>query len=275
VSGERGLVLVDNSTTGLDKVQIVNSNTFETVATLGTPDIENPREVVIVSSNKAYVSCWGVNDDYAYKNGYIAVIDLSTNKVTKKIALANGPENLVYNNGKVFVGTTTYTTGKALTVISTATDEVSKSVTFTGTAVPIGIDANGKLWVNSGIQALKLNADTYAVESTLNIGTDAKKSAGNFAISSDLKTIYFLLTSNYGATGETYKFAITDTQINVTTPFIKRVFSGLNVDPQQGLIYAAVTPSYTQAGYAVRYRADGTVVDSLKVGIAPTGFTFR
>jgi hypothetical protein len=123
-----------------------------------------------------------------------------------------------------------------------------------------------------------LNTETFAVETTLKIGTDASKTPGNFAMAPDLSTIYFVLSSfdaNYVNHGATYKFSINDTQVNVTTPFINRIFTGLAVDPTQGLVYAAVTPSYTQSGYAVRYRGDGTLVDSVKVGVAPTGFFFK
>ncbi|MCE7067278.1 DUF5074 domain-containing protein [Dyadobacter sp. CY326] len=277
-AGDIGILLVDNSAAGLDKVEIVNSNTFKTTASIGTPDIENPREVVFGPNNKAYVSCWGTNADYSYKTGYIAVIDLISNKVIKKIDIASGPENLVFNNGKLFVGTYSFGGGKTLTVINTSTDAVDKSLTFTSVPTPIGIDANGKLWVNDGIQAIKINPDTYVSEAALTMGADATKSARNFAFSADRKTIFFVLSyddANYVSHGETYKFGVNDAQINVTTPFIKRLFSGLAVDPSQGLLYAGVTPSYAQAGYAVRYRADGTLVDSVKVNVAPTGFFFK
>jgi hypothetical protein len=277
-AGDIGIILVDNSAAGLDKVEIVNSNTFKTIASIGAPDIENPREVVFGSNNKAYVSCWGTNADYTYKTGYIAVIDLVSNKVTKKIDIAAGPENLVFGNGKLFVGTYGYGGGTMLSVINGTTDAIEKSVPFTGTPRPIGIDANGKLWVNDGIKAVKVNANTFASEATLTMGADASKEAGNFAFSADRRTIFFVLSytdAQYVSHGETYKFSIDDAQINVTTPFIKRIFSGLAVDPSQGLIYAGVTPSYAQAGYAVRYRADGSLVDSIKVNVAPTGFFFK
>jgi hypothetical protein len=277
-SGEKGLILVDNSAAGLDKVEIVNSNTFKSEASIGAPDIENPREVVIGSNNIAYVSCWGANADYAYKTGYIAIIDLNTNKVTKKIAIAAGPENMVFNAGKLFVGTTSFGTDKILYVINTGTNIIEKSVPMDVAPIPIGIDANGKLWVNSGIKALKLNVDSYVTEATLAIGTDASKIAGNFTFSADRKTVFFVLSyfdASYQSHGSTYKFGVTDAQINVTTPFINRNFTGLTVDAAQGLLYGGVTPSFAQAGYAVRYRADGTLVDSVKVGVAPTGFFFK
>ena len=279
VSGGSGIILVDNDKAGLDKAEIVDPNTFKKIATIASPDIDNPRKVVVLpNSSKAYISCWGTNADFTYKTGYIAVIDLATNKLVKKITIPNGPEKLVLNNGKLFVGTYSFGGGKNLTVINTATDEVLKTIPFSSFPTPIGIDANGKLWVNSGLDAIRLNADTYAVEATLKLATNTSKYTNSFAFSSDLKTIFFVLAyddANYVAHGETYKFAITDTQVNVTTPFIKRYFTGLSVDPSQGLIYAGLSPSYGQSGYAIRYRTDGSLVDSVKVGIAPTGFVFR
>ncbi|MGV3601750.1 MAG: DUF5074 domain-containing protein [Dyadobacter fermentans] len=274
---EQGIILVDNMSAGQDKVQFVQRYTFKDEGTIGAPDIENPREVVIVG-RKAYVSCWGSNADYQYTTGYIAVIDLTTKKVTKKIDIAKGPENLVYNAGKLFVGTTTFTNGNILTVINTNTDQVAQSIPMEGVVTPIGIDANGKLWVNAGIKAQRLNPESLAVEATLAIGSDAAKVPGSFTMSSDLKTIYFVLTTfdaNFNASGQTYKFGIADSQVDVSKPFINRYFTGLTVDPSQGLLYAAVTPSLTQSGYAVRYRGDGNVVDSIKVGVGPTGFFFQ
>lgn len=276
IAGDYGLILVDNSNPGSDKVEIVNANMFTTAGSIGAPDIENPREVVAIGSSKAYVTNWNIlNSDYSYPAGYVAVVDLATKKVIKKIPADKGPENMVLHNDKVFVGDYAYSGGNILTVISTATDAVTKTISFSAAPNPIGIDANGKLWVQAGLDLIRLNPDTYAIESTLKISTDRAKSAGNFAMSPDLRTIYFMLTSDYSSKGEVYKFSITDTQVNVAVPFVKRLFTALAVDPRQGLIYAGVTPSYTQSGYAVRYRTDGTLVDSVKVGIAPNGFYFR
>lgn len=276
-SNGKGIILVDNSATGQDKVEFVDSYTFKSEGTIGAPDIENPREVVIVN-NKAYVSCWGTNADLKYKTGYVAVVDLDSKKVTKKINIADGPENLAYHNGKLFVGTTPWGQGTKLAVINTTSDLAGDPISFEGATNPIGIDVNGKLWVQAGGKVARINTESSTVEATLSIATGGFKTPGNFAFSADLKSIFFVLSwydDKNQEHGATYKFAITDSQIAMNTPLIPRVFSGLSVDPSQGLLYAGVTPSYAQAGYAVRYRADGSLVDSLKVGVAPTGFFFQ
>lgn len=274
---EQGIILVDNSTAGQDKVQFVERYTFKDEGFIGAPDIENPREIVIVG-RKAYVSCWGTNADLKYTTGYIAVIDLTTRKVTKKINVTDGPENLVYASGKLYVGTTQWGAGNKLAIINTTSDESTSPIATPGIANPVGIDANGKLWVNAGDKVVRINTETNATEATLPIATGGTKMPGNFTFSNDLKSIFFVLSWYDDAGNEhgaTYKFSISDTQIAMVTPLIPRHFVGLAVDPSQGLLYAGVSPSYTQAGYAVRYRADGTVVDSIKVGIAPTGFFFQ
>ncbi len=281
VFDDKGVILVDNSASGQDKVEIVDANTMESLASIGTPDIENPRDVVAVSESKVYVSCWGNTGTYPnffISNGYVAVIDLETNKVTKRIAVSKGIENMIYDNGKLFVGRVSYSGSNYLTVINTATNEVIRELGFNASPTPIGVDANGNLWVQAGLDLAKINPTTLEIVSTMKISSDASKTAGNFAFSNDRRTLYFVLSyydANYVTHGATYKYGINESQVNVSTPVINRVFTGLAVDPLQGLIYAAVTPSYAQAGYAIRYRTDGTLVDSIKVGIAPTGFYFR
>lgn len=279
-SGSNGIILVDNSSAGLDKAEIVNANTLEKIASIGAPDIENPRKVVFANDSKAYVACWGTTGQYPnffINKGYVAVVDLGTNKVTKKIPVGKGVENITYKNGKVYAGTVSYSGVNTLSVISATTDEVVKEVTFTDAPNPIGFDANGKPWVQNGLEVVRLNPDSYEKEATLKITATAGSSVGSFSFTPDLKTVYFISSRYQGSklVGETCKFAITDTQISTATPVIKRVFNGLGVDPKQGLIYGAVDPSPVQSGYAVRYRADGTLIDSIKVGASPTGFVFK
>jgi YVTN family beta-propeller protein len=278
--GGYGLILVDNSTAGQDKVEIVTAGTFKRVGTLRAPDIENPRSVVVVSGTKAYVSCWDATGDFSdfYKNpGYVAVVDLPTQRVVKRIAAPKGAERLVQVGTEVYVGTSA---GTVLTVLDVATDAVKRSITVGTSPNPIALDANGKLWVESGSNVVRLNPASGAVEATLRVGTHPAKTASQFAISPDLRSFYFVYSffdpaDGFKQKGEVYRFSITDASISASQPFVRRVFSGLAVDPMQGLVYAGVTPSFKQAGYVVRYRTDATVVDSVKVEIAPSGFYFK
>ncbi|MGA0558726.1 YncE family protein [Larkinella sp. VNQ87] len=279
----KGLILVDNSTAAQDKLEIIDANTFKSLATLKTPEIENPRYAVKVGTNKAYVSCWDVSGDFAngtfYKDpGYVAVVDLSTNTVTKKINVPKGPEAMVVVGNEVFLGSVGEV--KNLTVIDINTDAVKAPVEIGTNPSPVGVDANNKLWISSGNEIVRVNPQTKAVENRLKVGTSTTKSPGTFRMSPDKQTIYFVYSfydpaDNFKQKGETYRFSVNDTTIPATTPFINRLFSGLDIDPTSGTIYAGFTPSYGQAGYVYRFQPNGTLIDSVRAEIAPTGFYFK
>ncbi|MGV3561556.1 DUF5074 domain-containing protein [Larkinella arboricola] len=282
-SDGKGLILVDNTTAGQDKVEIIDANTFQSLATLKSPEIENPRSAIRVSANKVYISCWDISGNAStgtfFKDpGYIAVVDLTTNTVTRKIPAIKGVETLLLVGNEVFAGSAGDAT--QLTVIDAINDQLKTGIEIGPNPNPVAVDANGKLWVYSSGEMVRINAQTKAIENRLKIGTDLARSASRFRISADKQYFYFVnsyydAADNYKEKGEVYRFAITDTSVPTTTPFIKRLFSGMAVEPNSGVIYGGITPSFKQAGYVYRYQATGTLIDSVKAEIAPTVFYFK
>ena len=279
----KGVILVDNSTAGQDKIEIVESNTFKSLATIKSPDVENPRYVVIAGSNKAYVSCWDATGDFSNfypKPGYVLVIDLAAHTVVKKIPVTKGADKMVVVGSEVYVGSAGGE--RTLTVIDTEKDELKAPGLDVGVNTnPIAVDAAGKLWAyaSSAKEMVKISTASKSVETRLKVGSSAK-SPGSITLSQDKQTFYFVNSfydpaDNYKEKGETYRFNISDSSIPATQFFINRLFSGLGVDPQTGQIYAGVTPSYKQAGYVLRYQPNGTLIDSVKAEIAPSRFYFR
>ncbi|MEA5137791.1 YncE family protein [Arcicella rigui] len=278
----KGLILVDNSTTGKDYIQIVNSGTFKSVATIPSTELENPRYAVKAGTNKAYITCWDAfNEDYSYKPGYVLVVDLATNKATKKIKVQEGAEKIIVVGNEAIVATTTYTGVKTISIINTQTDAVTQTVEIGNEPRLIGADANGKIWFYADGKFVKFNLSTKSVENRIAFATsNSTKSAGNFAFNKEKNTIFFVYSysdanDDYKQKGETYSFNINDASIATTTPFINKVFTGLSTDPSTGNIYAGFTPSLKQAGYVFRYQSNGTLIDSVKVGIGPEGFLFK
>lgn len=281
----KGVILVDNSTAGQDKVEIVEAGTFKSLATFKAPDVENPRRVVYAAPNKAYISCWdatGSGASFFAKQGYILVLNLASRTVTKKIPVPAGAERMVVVGQQVFVGSAGG--DRVLTVINTDTDQiVQPGIDLGVNPNPIALDGNGKLWayVSSSVEMVRINPATKTVEARLKVGSGSK-SPGSIALSADKQFFYFVNSfydpaDGYREKGETYRFSINDTNISTARPFIGRLFSGLGVDTSdpRGLIYAGVTPSYKQAGYVLRYLPSGALVDSVKAEIAPTAFFFR
>ncbi|GAB3687386.1 hypothetical protein GCM10027592_00850 [Spirosoma flavus] len=268
ISG-KGLILVDNSTAGQDKVEVVESPNFKTRFTLKSPDIENPRQVIQVGPNRAYVSCWDVSGDFSkgtfYKDpGYIAVVDLNASKVTKKIPAVKGAERMVLAGTEVFVGSTTYSGDKTLLIVDANTDEVKQRIDFVATPEPIGLDADGKLWILAAKDLFQIEPATRATLKRLTFAS----APANVTFNADRRAFYYTLN------GRTYRL---DTSSSTASGMqkIARSFNALGVDPQTKVIYGAVVPSYKQAGYVVRYDEGGTLIDSVKAEIAPSGFYFR
>ncbi|GAB3040893.1 YncE family protein [Spirosoma pulveris] len=265
----KGLILVDNSTAGQDKVEIVESGTFKSRATLKTPDIENPRQVISAGPNKAYISCWDVSGDFNagtfYKDpGYIAVVDLNTNTVVKKIPAVKGVEKMVVTGTEAFVGSGSYTGSKTLLIIDTNTDTEKQRIDFGSTPEPLAVDANGKLWIQAGNELVQMDPASRIVAKRIMFST----APGSVVISADKKAFYYTLS------GRTYRLPIEATSAS-GSQIIARSFSALGIDPQTKRIYGSVIPSYAQAGYVLRYEESGALVDSVKAEIAPSGFYFR
>ncbi|RYF68241.1 MAG: DUF5074 domain-containing protein [Cytophagaceae bacterium] len=186
-AGNRGVILVDNSAAGLDKVEIVTSDSLRSVKTFASPDIENPRKAVRISDTKVYVTCWGSTGTYPnfYVNpGYVAVIDLTTNSITKKIALQKGA------NGITVVGSEAFVTGaageKLVQVINTSTDAIVGSLSVTSDISALVADADNKLWGFVGKNVVRINPTTRSIEATIPVGAaNSQRSPGNLTASAD------------------------------------------------------------------------------------------
>lgn len=275
----KGIILVDNSTNGSDAVEIVSARTFKSVATI--KDVENPRSVIKAGTNKAYVVCWDVlNPDYSYKLGYVAVIDLTTNKITKKIPVQNGAEGIVIVGNEAFIGNNSYSGIKAISIVDISKDEMTGNIPVAGAAANLVVDANNKIWCTIGKEIVRINPTSKVVETRLTAGTSTTKSPRNLTLNANKTAIFFEYSfsdpaDGYKQKGDIFSFNVTDATISTATSLIKRAFSGFGFDATNGIIYGGITPSYKQAGYVIRYQSNGTLIDSLKAGIAPEGFFFK
>ncbi len=277
----KGIILVDNSTAGRDVIEIVNASTFKSEANIPSSEIENPRNVLKVSETKAYVTAWDVTGAWpdTYINpGYVAVIDLVTNKLTKKIPVQNGAETLVQIGNEVFVGNI-YSGKTVITVIDVTTDAVKQTIEVGANPNVIGLDANNKLWVQAGGSLKRINPSSKVVENTVTLTpATSGQSASKFTLSKDKKTLFFVLSAydeNWNEVGQVYSASVDGNSITATTPLVKKVFYGMAVDPETGYLYGGLAPSFKQAGYVFRYQPNGTLVDSVKAEIAPAKFFFK
>lgn len=272
---EKGIVLVDNSTDGKDAVEIVDARTFKTIASI-KGEIDNPRKAVKVGTNKAYITCWDTfNTDYSYKTGFVAVLDLTTNKITKKIPVDKGAESIVVIGTNAYVGNVG--SQKTIKVIDTQKDEVTATVEVGANPSNFILGDANKIWMTAGKEIVLFNPTTKMVESKLKGGTNTQKSPSSLSISKDKKTLFY--TYNFSDATDGYKLKGEINSLNIadgtTKTFINRTFASVGFDEESNQVYTTLIPSYKQAGYIFRYQATGTIIDSVKTEIAPIGFFFK
>lgn len=263
----KGLILVDNGGVGKDRLEIVEIGTFRARASIGAPDIENPREVAGVGPNKAYVSCWNAlgTGGAPADPGYVAVVNLNNSTVIKKIPAVKGVERMVVSGSDVFVGSAPTSGNNTLLIVDVNTDEVKQRIDFGAPPQPIALDADGKVWLLTGRDMVRLDPTTRVTEKRLTFpGVPS-----SMTISEDRRSFYYTLN------GATHRFSTTSTFISTVNPFLPRTFSALGVDPRTGTLYGSVIPSYTQSGYVLRYQSSGAFIDTVRAEIAPSKFFFQ
>lgn len=272
---EKGIILVDNSTDGKDVIEIVNARTFKSIASI-KGEIDNPRKVIKVGTNKAYITCWDTfNADYTYKQGFVAVLDLVSNKITKKIPVDSGAEDITVIGNLAYVGNVN--ARPTIKVIDIQKDEVKESIEIGTGPNNFVLDVANKIWMISGNAIILFDPITKTFDTKLKAGTNDKKSPSSLCMSKDKKTLF--CTYNFYDAADGYKLKGEISVIDISTgthkTFINRTFSSVGFDSESEIIYTSLIPSYKQSGYIFRFQTSGILIDSVKVEIAPSGFYFK
>ncbi|GEP52021.1 hypothetical protein FNO01nite_26930 [Flavobacterium noncentrifugens] len=272
-------IVVNNS----QKIEVVNRYTFKKVATINN-QIRNPRYIAF-ANGKGYVTNWG--DPINPNDDYVAIVNLSTQTVTSTIPVAEGPEQIVPNNGKLFVSHSGgFHFGNTVSVISN--DAVSSTIAVGDVPKELQI-VDGNLWVTckgnpsyapSGTTSgkfVKINADTNAIIGELKFPNgQAATNLGSSAISGT--NIYY----NIGTA--VYKCA-TDAPVLPTTPAFDAAAQGAasiyGLAVNNGRIYVSDDAGFTVRGKVYVYAAGnaefaiGVLLNRTTVGVGPSAFYFN
>lgn len=276
IHNDKAYIVANNS----NKIEVANANTFKAEATIS--GLALPRYFAAIN-NKGYVTEWVSFSG----NGRVAVIDLSTNTITKTIPVGETPEQLLLINNKIYVSNSGSNT---LSVINTATDAVEATVTVGEAPGSLALDANNQLWVacagnkvylpdfsgydpeaSTAGSLVRLNPAANTVESTLPFASTVEAPT-HLTINGTKNKLYY----NYA--GKIYQLDIATTTLPANA-IIKRRFTGegfgLGIDPETNIMYTADPGFYTANGKVIRYDAAGSALDSFQVAIGPNSFLFR
>lgn len=266
IHNDLAYIVVNNS----NKVEVVDANTFESKGVIN--DVAMPR-FMVVSGNKGYITEWVSYND----KGNVAVVDLASNTITKKIPVGFFPEQLLLaSDNKLYV---TNSADSTVSVINIATEAVEKNIVVQASPNSIVLDKNNMIWV---LSSGKMDWNTYQTiepaalvkihpssQSVLGTYKLTQAGASKLIINPAKDKLYY----NYA--GKVLQHDIEALTIN-NTPFINRSFYGLGIDPVEQVFYGGDAGNYTDNGKVIRYNIQtAAAIDSFNVSVAPNGFVFR
>ena len=267
IIGANAYVLVNGSA----KIEVASIADMKSVASI---DVVSPRFIAKVSDAKAYVTDWGING--------VQVIDLTTNTVSSTITCGTGPEGIAISSGFAYVcNVGGFSLDSTVTIINTTTDVVETTLTVGDKPNSAVVDANGVVWVLTGGYTeydaawnvvsetagnlVKIVGNTIEATYTFAVGNHPE----DLVINDAGTTLYY---SDGSWSKAVYSFQISDTDLS-STPVINKSFYGLG--SANGYIYGTDAVDYTQQGWSFRYTENGSLVDSLQVGVIPGGYCFN
>jgi YVTN family beta-propeller protein len=271
-AGDRAYLVINAS----NKIEVVYKDSCIQIATIS--DLSGPRYFASINSTKAYISLWG-------NGGKVGVLDLTSNSLTKQIAVGNGPEKLIIVGSKAYIANSGgWGTDNRVSVINTQTDELETTITVGDNPKDFVIDKYGMIWVlcagnvvydnsynivsQTSSKLMMINPSTNTIDKTILLGEAYHPS--QLEINPDKELLYY--GGDFGIAG-IFSILITATE-KPSVPLINDYFYGFNVDPVSGIIYGLQAPSFTSAGMLKRYSATGQILGTLEVGVGPNGAYF-
>lgn len=262
-----GYVVVNNS----GKVEVVDANTFEEVATI--TGLSNPRYFLPVNDNKAYVTQWGADG----LSGSVKILDLNTFSVTDSI-LTNGfgPDKIAMIDNTVFVGHIGgYGTDDNFVTIDPSTDAVVDNITSEFNPNDFVQDKNGLVWVLTlgayDWSTMTDNPGKITAYDPADLSTAVKEfNLSSSVYSTDLKIdaagdkLYFILGN------EILEMDVDDTTLSLTTLASGSNFYGLGYDAETEKIYGGIAPDFSSEGTVNIYNTSGDLLETINVGVGPS-----
>ena len=260
-------ILVNNSSS----IEVASVDSMISVAKI---NVSQPRYMAQVSDSKAYVTDWGING--------VQVIDLATNTVSSTISCGAGPEGIAVGGAFAYVcNVGGWGLDNTITVINTDNDVVETTLTVGDKPNSVVIDVNGAVWVLTGGYT-EYDADWNVVSETagnlVKIVDNTIEATYAFAVGNHPEDLVIndagtkLYYSDGSWSKAVYAFNVNDTELP-TTALINRSFYGLGFD--NGYIYGTDAVDFTQSGWSYKYTTEGTIIDSIQVGIIPGGYCFN
>lgn len=267
-NGDNAYIIQDSGT-----ITVVNRYTFELVTTI-TTGLTLPRYIGFNGST-AYVSDWA--DPNTSTDDYVAVIDLNSYTVTSTIPVSEGPEQVLANNGKVFVSHKGgYGVNNEISVISTSN---STAATISVNDVPdeMVLDSQGNLLVLSeGGQSWQVSGETLASITRINTSDNSVISTVEFASGNHPSLMsYSNGMAYYILNNEVYALADTATNLPSSSLFSVDAGYAYGLSVKEDNLFLTDASFSAQSTLKVYDLPSGTLSESFGVGIGASKIYFN
>lgn len=264
---DRAFIVVNHSET----IEVVNRYTFKKIATI-TEGLYNPRYIAF-ANGKGYVTNWG--DPENPNDDYVAVINLSTLQVVSTIAVAEGPERIIENEGILYIAQTGgYNYGNSITVIDTS---LNIKVAIGVGDVPNSMEVkDGLLYVLCGGMPSFLPGETPGRLVKVSILTRTVLGQLDFPAGQHPSNLVIDKTALYYIEGKKVFKTTPGTTALPTTALISTNSLGLYaLEVRDDKVFLADAGDFNSNGKVSAYTTSGTLVQDYTVGIIPAGFYFN
>lgn len=270
LSGDDLFIVVNNS----NNIYKVEASTIEYKAALG--DFYSPREMFIVSPDKAYVSdiigtcLWIINPTDMTHTG---TIDMG--KTTEKMVQV-GNELYVSNWSYYYVDANSHDSYTTVQVVDLTNDAVLTEVEVGKEPNTMAVDKNGHVWVlcegrswdeDYGEQPSLWEIDPATKSATRRL--QFEMTASCLRVNADGNSLYLIADGDvrrYDIDGQT----LTDFCISAEG----RMFYNLAIDPDLG-IFVTDAKDYMMNGDVYRYTEEGVLLSTMEAGMIPSAMLFK
>lgn len=248
---------------GSNLITVVNRYTFELVGT-----IESGLNVPMygaVENGKAYVTNLASFDTNT--DDFLAVIDLETLKVEETIEMNATAENIIEEDGLLYIKNASYGTGNQISVINPATNSIEKTFETNNSLVDFDIEDNF-IYALSSSKLEKIDIVSGEIVTSIEFSDG---NAGKIVIEDEF--IYYTIGSAI------YKIG-TDESEGAENPIVDynstSNYSFYGFEVEDNYIYTAEAPSFTENGTIRIYDLNGNLITEFDSGgIGPNGFYFN
>jgi YVTN family beta-propeller protein len=272
--GDIGVIVANNS----NKITVVDVSTFKKKNSSTSVNLPYPRYTKIIN-NKIYLTCWDTDS-------CLKILDKNSLQILKQIEIATGAEKMLQIGNKLYITNSGgFGNDNKVSVLNLDNDSKITDILVGDAPNDIVVDKFNNLWVLcsgqfdysafpdynrvSEAKLVKINLTTNTVLNSYTlIPNSSLSSASQLEVSADGQRVLYMID------GKVYQKNVSDDNIPTNSTFASSYLYGLNVNPKSGDIWVT-NSSFSANGYAYRYSALGTKIDSFRVGIGPSMVWFN